>query len=83
MPNNKSAWKRMRQNEKRRLRNRSFRTSLRKTIKSFRSFDDTASAREQLPIVVSAIDKAVKKGIIHDRKAARLKSRLARKIAGS
>ena len=83
MPNHKSAWKRMRQNEIRRARNKAHRSHLRKAVKSFRSLDDAAAAREQIPGVVSAIDKAVKKGLIHSRKAARLKSRLSRAATGA
>ena len=83
MPNHKSAWKRMRQNEKRRSGNRASRSFLRNTIRSYRSQEDPSAARESFPGVVSVIDKAVKKGIIHHRNAARLKSRLSRKITGS
>ncbi len=83
MPNNKSAWKRMRQNERKRMQNRSHRSNLRKVIKSFKAISDAESAREQLPNLASVIDKAAKKGILHDRTAARLKSRLSRRIAGS
>jgi len=83
MPNHKSAWKRMRQNEVRRLRNKARRTYLKRAIKSFRSIEDASRAREEFPRVVSAIDKAVKHGIIHHRKAARLKSRLSRKLVAT
>jgi len=80
MPTHKSAWKRMRQNEKRRIRNRSHRSFLRKTVKSFKTLDTSGAAKEQFPQVVSTIDKMAKKGIIHHRKAARLKSKLSRKM---
>ena len=83
MPVHKSVVKRMRQNERRRARNRAHRSYLRKEIKTFRTMNDTDSARERFPRTVSAIDKAAKKGIIHHRTAARLKSRLSRNIAGS
>ncbi len=73
----------MRQNEKRRTRNRSQRSYLRKVIKTFTTLEDTGAANEQLPGVVSVIDKMVKKGIIHHRKAARMKSRLTRLSHGS
>jgi small subunit ribosomal protein S20 len=79
MPNHKSAWKRMRQNEKRRARNRADRTFLRRTIRSYNTQEDAAAVRESFPQVVSVIDKAVKKGIIHRRNADRLKSRLSRR----
>jgi small subunit ribosomal protein S20 len=83
MPNHKSAWKRMRQNEKRRTRNRAQRSYLRKVIKTYTALEDASAANEQLPGVVSVIDKMVKKGIVHHRKAARIKSRLTRLSHGS
>jgi small subunit ribosomal protein S20 len=83
MPNNKSAWKRMRQNERRRVRNRSHRSNVRNVIKAFKAIGDAESAREQLPNLVSVIDRATKKGILHDRTAARLKSRLTKRFASS
>lgn len=79
MPNHKSAWKQLRQNEKRRLQNKSHKTFLRKAVKEFRAIEDTARAKDEFPRMTSTIDKSAKLGIIHHRKAARLKSRLARK----
>jgi small subunit ribosomal protein S20 len=79
MPNHKSAWKRMRQNEIRRQNNRKQRSVLRGTIKNFMAIEDGDAAKESFPAVVSRIDKSVKKGIIHHRTAARIKSRLSRK----
>ena len=83
MPSHKSAWKRMRQNERKRMRNRAHRSFLRGTVRSFTTLDEVEQATEQFPEVVSTIDKAVKKGIIHRRKAARLKSQLSRKLTHS
>jgi small subunit ribosomal protein S20 len=68
----------MRQNEKRRIRNKSHRSFLRKAVKSFKALEDAEAAKEQFPMIASVIDKAGKKGIIHRRKAARMKSRLSR-----
>jgi small subunit ribosomal protein S20 len=79
MPNHKSAWKRMRQNEKRRSANRNHRSLLRKAIKGFKSIEDAAEAREVFPALASRIDRSAKMGIIHHRTAARIKSRLSRK----
>jgi small subunit ribosomal protein S20 len=73
----------MRQNEKRRARNRAQRSYLRKSIKSFKTLDNADAVKEQLPGMVSAIDKAAKKGLIHARKAARLKSKLTRGLTSS
>ena len=83
MPTHKSALKRIRQNERKRSRNRAQRSYLRKVIKSFDTQDETVSAKEQLPKIVSTIDKAAKKGIIHRRKAARLKSKLTKETKES
>ncbi len=83
MPSTKSVVKRLRQNEVRRVRNKNHRTGLRNAVKAFRAVEDSGAAKQQLPSVVSTIDKSVKKGIIHHRTAARMKSRLSRKANGS
>ena len=79
MPNHKSAWKRMRQNEKRRLMNKKHRSLLRKAIKGFKTIEDSAVAKESFPALASRVDKSAKMGIIHHMTAARIKSRLAAK----
>ncbi len=79
MPNHKSSEKRMRQNEKRRLINRSSRSRLRTIIKKLREALSANNADEMqtlLPSTISAIDKAVQKGVLHRNAAARYKSRL-------
>jgi small subunit ribosomal protein S20 len=79
MPNHKSAEKRVRQSEKRRVINRSHRTKVRTFIKKMRAAlesgkgDDVQTA---LPVTISVIDKAVQKGVLHKNAAARYKSRL-------
>ena len=78
MPNHKSAWKRMRQNEKRRMMNKKHRSLLRKAIKGFKAIEDSAVAKESFPALASRVDKSAKLGIIHHRTAARIKSRLSR-----
>lgn len=83
MPNHKSAKKRMRQNEKRRDINRSNRSRMRTAIKKLRGALTSESANEAqtlLPATISAIDKAVNKGIIHRNTAARYKSRLTARV---
>ena len=80
MPNHKSCWKRIRQNETRNDINKRYKTFLRHTIKSFNQIDDTKTAKEKFPSVISVIDTARKKGILHRNKAARMKSRLSSKI---
>ncbi|HEV2707236.1 MAG TPA: 30S ribosomal protein S20 [Pyrinomonadaceae bacterium] len=79
MPNHKSAEKRMRQNEKRRVVNRNNRGRLRTGIKKLRAALDGGDAEQiqtLLPQTVSLIDKAVQKGVLHRNAAARYKSRL-------
>jgi len=79
MPNHKSAKKRVRQNEKRRAINRSNRSGLRTQIKKLRTAlggNDAAQTQELLNPTISAIDKAVNKGLLHKNTAARYKSRL-------
>ena len=83
MPNHKSAEKRVRQSERRRLINRNNRTKLRTSIKKLRSAlegGDAKAAGSLLPITVSEIDKAVKKGALHRNAAARHKSRLTIRV---
>lgn len=82
MPNHKSAEKRVRQNERRRVVNRSNRSRLRTAVKELRSVldKDGKNATELLPKTVSEIDKAVQKGVLHRNAAARQKSRLTARV---
>ncbi len=81
MANHKSALKRIRTSEKKRLHNRYYARTMRKMIRKFRALTEKAEANEQLPKVVSLIDKNAKRGIIHKNKAANLKSKLAKKLS--
>ena len=86
MPNHKSSEKRMRQNEKRRLINRSNRGRLRTGIKKLRAALEAGDQNEVqtlLPQTVSLIDKAVQKGVLHRNAAARYKSRLTVRVSES
>ena len=79
MPNHKSAEKRVRQSEKRRVINRSNRSKVRTYIKKLRTALDSGKGedvQQALPEVMSVIDKAVQKGVMHKNAAARYKSRL-------
>jgi small subunit ribosomal protein S20 len=79
MPNHKSAEKRDRQNEKRRLVNRSNRGRLRTGLKRLREALAAGQQEEVqtlLPQTISLLDKAVQKGVLHKNAAARYKSRL-------
>ena len=61
MANHKSALKRIRQNNVRRLRNRYYHKTARTVVKVLRSETEKASATEQLPKVISLLDKLVKR----------------------
>jgi len=79
MPNHKSAEKRVRQSEKRRVINRGNRTKVRTYIKKLRTAlasGERDEIQELLPSAISVIDKAVQKGVMHKNAAARYKSRL-------
>ena len=78
MPNNEQAKKRMRQNEKSRMQNKTVRTSMRTAMKRVLKADSAEAAQNALPEAMKRIDKAAKKNIIHANAAARYKSRLAR-----
>ena len=80
MANHKSAKKRIRANDSKRLANRYFSKTMRNALKDIRLTSAKSVAEEKLPKVTSLIDKLVKKGIIHKNKAANLKSGLAKKI---
>jgi len=81
MPNSKQAKKRMRQNEERRIQNKTFKTSMRTAIKKVLQADTGEAAQAALPAAMKRIDKAAKHNVIHDNAAARYKARLARTIA--
>lgn len=81
MANHKSAIKRARQTIKRTKRNRSLTSALRTSIKNFRQLmqeDKLEELKESLPKLCRQLDKAVTKGIIHKKNAARRKSRFSR-----
>lgn len=80
MANHKSALKRIRSSEKRRVRNKYFFKSTRNAIRNLRSLSDKTKAEEMYPGVVSMIDRLAKKNVIHKSKASNLKSKLAIQI---
>ncbi len=84
MANTKSAIKRIKQNHKRRLRNRLFTGRARTYVKHARTAMSTGTpedARTATLTAISALDKAAEKGILHKNNAARRKSRLMRRLA--
>lgn len=81
MANIKSAAKRARQNEKRRARNRIYRSSARTYIKRARRLveaGDLEQAEQDVTSAIRALDLAAQKGVIHKNNAARRKSRLVK-----
>jgi small subunit ribosomal protein S20 len=81
LANHKSALKRARQNEIRRMRNKSYRTRVNNVTKQLRLSEGESSGETittNLNLAKSVIDIAAKKGTIHKRTAARKISRLAK-----
>jgi small subunit ribosomal protein S20 len=86
MANHLSALKRARQTERRTTRNRANTSQLRTALRKFRQTLQSgkpADAKAAFSGTVSAIDKAVKKGVIHKNTAGRYKSRLAARLAAA
>lgn len=81
MAHHKSALKRIRQDEKKRVHNKYYAKTTRNAIKALRNATDKAEAEKMYPEVVAMIDKLAKKNIIHKNKAANLKSKMAKKLA--
>lgn len=72
------------QNEKRRLRNKSFRSTVRTAVRQLDEAipkGDQAAVKQQLDAVYSLMDKGVKRGVYKLNKASRTKSRLAARVA--
>jgi small subunit ribosomal protein S20 len=80
MANHKSALKRIRSNEAKRLRNRYPHKSTRTLIKKLRLTTDKSVVIELYKQVSSSLDKLAKKNIIHKNKAANQKSKLAKLV---
>ena len=83
MANHKSALKRARQNEVRRVRNKGYKTRNKKAVKTVRATiaaNTPEEAVKDLRKAVSTIQKSVSKGVIHKNTAARKVSRLARQV---
>jgi small subunit ribosomal protein S20 len=80
MANHKSAEKRIRANETKRLRNRYQAKTTRTVIKKLVSTTKKDEAKELLKEVSSMIDKLAKKNVIHWKKAANQKSKLTKKV---
>ncbi len=79
MANHKSAIKRVRANETKRLRNKYVHKTTRNAIREIRSTNDSAEFDKNLPDLISMIDKLAKNNVIHKNKASNLKSKLMKK----
>ena len=83
MAHHSSALKQMRQSLKHRARNRKNLSQVKTQVKKLRAAiakGDAEEAKKTLSETVGEIDRAAKKGVIHDNAAARYKSRLSRKV---
>lgn len=83
MPHHKSAKKALKQSEKRRLRNRAFKSRVKTEIKKFLNYlqaGDLEKAEVQLRLTQSLLHKGVSKGIFHRKKAANKISKLFQKL---
>lgn len=83
MANTRSAKKQIRVNERKRLRNRAVRSSVRTKVSHTRralAGADAASIEQELKLAVQALDQAAQKGIVHKRNAARRKARLMTQV---
>ncbi len=78
MANHKSALKRIRQNEARKLHNRYYAKTMRNAVRKFKRITDKSEAEAQLPKLTAMIDKLAKRRIIHKNKAGNLKSKIAK-----
>ena len=81
MANHKSAEKRIRQTEKRRVQNKFYVKTMRNSLKKLRNSTEKKEATELYPKVASMLDKLAGKNIIHKNKAANIKSSLTRHVS--
>ncbi|MBA9025499.1 MULTISPECIES: 30S ribosomal protein S20 [Bacillaceae] len=83
MPNIKSAIKRVKINNSKRVQNATVKSTMRTTIKNAEvalAGDNVETAKETLLLAAKKLDKAASKGLIHKNAAARKKSRLAKRL---
>ena len=84
MANIKSQIKRNRQNEKRRMRNKSVKSSLKTVIRKLNEASEAGNTETAATLLRDAsrqLDKAVSKGVIHKNQAANRKSAIAKRVA--
>lgn len=79
MANHKSAIKRVRSNDKKRVDNKYHHKTTRNAVKELRETTKKKEFEKEMPEVIAMIDKLAKKKVIHKNKAANLKSKLMKK----
>ncbi len=80
MANHKSSLKRIRQEKTRTLHNKYYAKTMRNAVRKLRAVTDKEEALKQYPAVQKMIDKLAKANVIHDNKAANIKSGLVKHI---
>ncbi len=80
MANHKSAEKRIRSNDAKRLHNRYYAKTTRNAVKVLRNLENKKEASDLLPKVSAMLDKLAKRNVIHKNKAANLKSSLTKRV---
>ncbi len=85
MANHQSAIKRMHQNERRRIQNMSYKSSIRTAVKKFlrAAGEKSSDAQQLLRTAISLLDKGVSKGIVHRNTASRKIAGLSKKLQAS
>ena len=81
MANHKSALKRIRSSEKKRVQNRYYHKTVRNAVRELRALTSKKEAEERFPKIVAMLDKLAKRNIIHKNKAANLKAGLSAHVA--
>ena len=81
MANHKSALKRIRSNEAKKLRNKYQHKTTRNAVRDLRTVEDKKEAEGKLNAVISMLDKLAKNNIIHQNKAANIKSKLTKHVS--
>ena len=81
MANHKSALKRIRSNEAKHVKNKYQHKTTRNAIKNMKGIEVKKDAEAALPNILSMVDKLAKNNIIHNNKAANLKSKLTKHVS--
>ncbi len=80
MPNTKQATKRMETDERRRIANKIMTSTMRSNVKKVLRAETAEAGKAALPEAMKHVDKCLKKNILHENTAARVKARMARSI---